>query len=199
MPRSTQLSLLALGTFASFSCKESPTPQSTTPPPASQAAPAPSASAPPLPEPGESSSPAAEAPPYEVRPAVQVKHRVAGSKVLAVTAEPGVLLGPKKQLLKAFDCTSPGAPRADMFGICVGFKSCEAVEPAGAEVLAELACKGPELTLRLLRDGARLVFAVADLNHPLAKRPLTPIELPAGTRPEILPFERLNLTNYVDL
>jgi len=199
VPRFTHLSLLALSAVAGFSCEESPTSRSIAAPPASQAAPAPSASAPPLPKPSESSSPTAEARPYEVRPAVQVKHRVAGSQVLAVTAEPGVLLGPKKQLVKAFDCTSPGTARADMFGICVGFKSCEAVEPARAEVLAEIACKGPELTLELLRQGARLGFVVTDPNHPLAKRAMTPLELPAGTRPEILPFERLNLTNYVDL
>lgn len=119
--------------------------------------------------------------------------------MLAVTAEPGVLLGPKKQLVKAFDCTSPGTPRTDMFGICVGFKSCEAVEPAGVGALAEIACKGPELTLRLTGDGSHLSFAVADPSHALAKRAMTPIELPAGTRPELLPFERLNRTNYVDL
>lgn len=130
---------------------------------------------------------------------VQVKHRVAERKALTVTAEPGVLLGPKKQLVKVFDCTSPGAPRADMFGICVGFKNCQAAQPASVEVLAEITCTGPELTLQLIRQGAGLTVRVADPEHPLAKRAMSPIALPEGTRPQILPFERRNVTNYVDL
>ena len=209
-PKVLRLALSVLASLSSQACDDTdPSPVSQTSvvaPPASQPAPAPSASALPRRESPSTGSSASERAggtppgvPFEVRPAVQVKHRVAGQQVLNVTVEPGVLLGPRKQFVKVFDCAGPDAPRPDMFGICVGFKSCEAVQPRRGEVLAEISCKGPQLTLQLTRDGARLVFEVDDPKQPLAKRAMTPIELPVGTRPEILPFEQKNLTTYVDL
>jgi len=119
--------------------------------------------------------------------------------VVGVTAEPGVMLGPEKAFVKAFDCASRGAPRPDMFGVCVGFRRCEAVQPTRPEVLAAIACKGPQITLELTREGSRLVFELDDPTHPLAKRAMTPIALPEGTRPEMLPLERRNLTTPIDL
>ena len=137
--------------------------------------------------------------PFEVRPAAQVKHVIALRDSVSVNAEPGVMLGPKRTFVKAFDCTSRGAPKRDMIGVCVAFKSCEAAQPARPEVLAAIRCTGPALTLELTQAGAGLVFGIAEPDHPLGKRPMTPIALPEGTRAEVLPFERRNLTTYVDI
>ncbi len=86
-----------------------------------------------------------------------------------------------------------------MFGICVGFQRCDAAPSAGSEVLAQITRIGPDLTLQLTSDGQRLSFRVTDPNHPLAQRAMRSIALPDGTRPELLPFVRRNVTNYVDL
>jgi hypothetical protein len=137
--------------------------------------------------------------PFAVTPMVQVKHRTDGQRVFLITAEPGILLGPKKTLLKAFDCVSKGAPHADMFGICVGFKACDAETPTETNVLAAFACTGPALRILLVQEGPELVFKVADPTQPLAKRALSRTPLPEGASVSLQPFVRRNLTSYVDL
>jgi hypothetical protein len=143
-------------------------------------------------------APTPAAVPFEIRPVVQVKHKTDGQTLHSVTAEPGVLLGPKRQLVKAFDCVSKGAPRADMFGVCVGFQACEET-PTEPGVLSAIACTGPTLRVLLVQENRELVFKVADPMQPLAKRALSRIPLPDGARVELGPFERRNLTAYVDL
>lgn len=137
--------------------------------------------------------------PFAVAPMVQVKHRTDGQRVFLMTAEPGILLGPKKTLLKAFDCVSKGAPHADMFGVCVGFKTCDAETPSEPNVLAAFVCTGPASRLLLVQEGPDLVFKVADPAHPLAKRALSRAPLPEGASVALQPFVRRNLTSYVDL
>jgi len=130
---------------------------------------------------------------------VQVKHRTDGQQVFAITAEPGALLGPKKTLLKAFDCVSKGAPHADMFGVCVGFKACDLETPTEPNVLAAFACTGPALRVLLVQEGAELTFKLGDPTAPLAKRALSRAPLPEGASVALQPFVRRNLTSYVDL
>jgi hypothetical protein len=137
--------------------------------------------------------------PFEVRPVVQVKHKTDGERVWSVVAEPGVLVGPKKTLIKAFDCVSKGTPRPDMFGVCVGFHTCEAETPSEPSVLAAITCTGPTLHLLLIQDGRELTFKVADPAHALAKRALSRISLPDGATVELHPFERRNLTANFDM
>ena len=130
---------------------------------------------------------------------VQVKHKTDGQRVYSMTAEPGVLLGPKKTLLKAFDCVSQGAPHADMFGVCVGFQACDAEAPAEPNVLAAFACVSPAVRVLLVQEGDELAFKIADPVQPLAKRALSRVRLPEGASVALKPFVRRNLTSYVDL
>jgi hypothetical protein len=130
---------------------------------------------------------------------VQVKHKTDGQTVFSSVAEPGVLVGSKKTLVKAFDCMSKGAPRPDMFGVCVGFKSCEPEVPSEAGVLAVFACEGPRVRLLLSEEGGELTFRVAEPANPLAKRATSRVTIPEGATAELGAFERRNLTSYVDL
>ncbi len=137
--------------------------------------------------------------PFAVAPMVQVKHKTDGQHVYSMMAEPGVLLGPKQTLLKAFDCVSKGAPQADMFGVCVAFKACEPETPSEPGVLFAFACTGPALRVLLLQEGGELAFKVADSAHPLAKRAMSRTPLPEAASVVLQPFVRRNLTAYVDL
>lgn len=164
--------------------------------PVASVAPAPSERAP--------LEPSAGGVPYDVRPAVQVKYINNGTTERHAIAEPGVLVGAQKKLLKAFDCVSPGAPHADVLGVCVGFKECSAAPPSAAppsdpSVFAEIVCTGPAARLQLVREGSGLVFKLGDERSPLAKRRLSRIELPEATTPTLGAFEHRNLTVNVDL
>jgi hypothetical protein len=148
------------------------------------------------------SAPSAEAAgePFEVRPTVVTKHTLTNGEFLGtIHAEPGVLLGPQKKLVKAFDCVSKGAPSASVIGVCVGFKSCVSATPSTADALAEIACSGPKLQLLLVRTETGLTFKVADSEHALAKRKMSEIVLPPGTHPQMGAFEQKNLSVNVDL
>ena len=136
---------------------------------------------------------------FEVAPMVQVKHKTDGQRVYSMMAEPGVLLGPKRTLLKAFDCVSKGAPHADMFGVCVAFKACEPETPTEPSVLYAFSCTGPALRVLLVQEGRELTFKVADPEQALAKRAMSRTPLPEGATVALQPFVRKNLTAYVDL
>jgi hypothetical protein len=168
-------------------------------PSATALAPTPSASATVASASGANQAPVPPGIPFAVAPMVQVKHRTDGQRVFSMTAEPGILLGPKKTLLKAFDCVSKGAPHADMFGICVGFKTCDAETPTEPNVLAAFVCTGPASRIVLVQEGRELAFKIADPAHPLAKRALSRAPLPEGASVALQPFVRRNLTSYVDL
>ena len=144
-------------------------------------------------------APSAAPVPFEVRPAVIVKHKTDGQSVFSMVAEPSILLGPKKRIVKVFDCVSKGAPHPDMFGVCVGFQSCAAETPSEPGVLAVIACTGPTVRLLLTQEGRELAFKIAEPSHPLAKRATSRVPLPDGTAVELHPFERRNLTANVDL
>jgi len=137
---------------------------------------------------------------YDVIPVSQIKHTLAdGTYYGGRNVEPGILLGPKKTLLKAFDCVSPGAPPASVIGVCVSFKSCEAGSPQSPDVLAEIACSGPALHVQLVQDGQSLTFRVAEAEHTLARHKMGSFTLPDGASPALGAFQVRNVTAHVDL
>jgi len=137
---------------------------------------------------------------YDVIPVAQIKHTLAdGTYYGGRHVEPGVLLGPQKTLVKAFDCVSPGAPPASVIGVCVSFRSCEAGDADSPEVLAEIVCAGPALHVQLVQDGRTLSFRVAETEHALARRKMSSFTLPDGASPALGAFQVRNVTAHVDL
>jgi hypothetical protein len=140
---------------------------------------------------------------FLVRPAVQDKDITDGESFYHHhMQEPGLMVGPEKRFIKAFDGSVK--PRPDMVGVCVGFAACVAAPappdtPDAPDVIATIACKNPALTLILTRDNRTLIFRVNPADHPLAAHPMSHLELPEGAALRIGDFAKKCVTARVDL